>query len=766
MSSNSVSSPSSSLRIVCLLPSATSICTALGLADFVVGITHECPATTPNATVVTRSGLPADASQGDIHAAVVQVAQAAAACRQPHDDNDKAPEIPSLYPLLPEILQSLHPTVIFTQDLCDVCAPTPRDLPDRSVANNTPTVVTLHPETLHDVADTFVTVAAACGVRDRGLALRQQWLDRFKDLRATIARTTVPASTSLPRGLLLEWLDPPFDGGHWTRQMMEYAGMEPVVFDEMNTATNHTNQSPTTTNLKSQRRTWEQIQASRPDRVVVGCCGLDLARNVRDAHAHAAQLKALGVPIWAADGHTYMASPGPDLLRGALLFAQCAYHDQPAVQAVLATWWKANGDGDTTPDNQVWQRIDFATKAAETVTNISPQTSNNSTLAGVIGDLEDLGGNGDAAEGFAVRHEQACAQGQLTYEDPATGYQVFTRVAHEKRGWCCGSGCRHCPYNHQNVKDDNKATRVQQPAILYEANSNDNGSDNHNILDWRQYSNVKVLFFSGGKDSFLTLRALVRQRATTEFGLVLLTTFDATTRQIAHQNVNIADVIRQARHLNVALLGIPLRRGSGEAYSDRIQQGLRVIEKALDEASTDEDSGCIASLVFGDLHLDHIRDWRDRTFADFGYQLEYPLWKADYDFLMKDLEVSQVPCVVSASTVDTVDVGTQFTRLFSEQQRAAGVDRFGECGEFHTLAQVWQVPRETALGLTTNSLVSSPQSTSVSLRRVCLFGLSADPPTGTAGHMGIARMLSALNNFDEVRVLPVYRHTYSVRWCF
>jgi len=30
--------------------------------------------------------------------------------------------------------------------------------------------------------------------------------------------------------------------------------------------------------------------------------------------------------------------------------------------------------------------------------------------------------------------------------DPETGYLIFTRAYHLKRGSCCGSGCRHCPY--------------------------------------------------------------------------------------------------------------------------------------------------------------------------------------------------------------------------------------------------------------------------------------------------------------------------------
>lgn len=48
-------------------------------------------------------------------------------------------------------------------------------------------------------------------------------------------------------------------------------------------------------------------------------------------------------------------------------------------------------------------------------------------------------------------HEAACARGEATYRDPATGYSVFTRVAHLARGKCCGSACRHCPYGHEAV---------------------------------------------------------------------------------------------------------------------------------------------------------------------------------------------------------------------------------------------------------------------------------------------------------------------------
>lgn len=53
-------------------------------------------------------------------------------------------------------------------------------------------------------------------------------------------------------------------------------------------------------------------------------------------------------------------------------------------------------------------------------------------------------------------HLDACKNQKRTYIDPITGYNVFTEFAHRKRGRCCGSACRHCPYGQINVEDPAK----------------------------------------------------------------------------------------------------------------------------------------------------------------------------------------------------------------------------------------------------------------------------------------------------------------------
>jgi cob(I)alamin adenosyltransferase len=55
-------------------------------------------------------------------------------------------------------------------------------------------------------------------------------------------------------------------------------------------------------------------------------------------------------------------------------------------------------------------------------------------------------------------HRAAVKEGRETYVDPATGLTVFTALAHRRRGHCCGSKCRHCPYNDWSARATSATT--------------------------------------------------------------------------------------------------------------------------------------------------------------------------------------------------------------------------------------------------------------------------------------------------------------------
>jgi hypothetical protein len=50
------------------------------------------------------------------------------------------------------------------------------------------------------------------------------------------------------------------------------------------------------------------------------------------------------------------------------------------------------------------------------------------------------------------------------YFDPATGFIVFTETYHRRRGYCCGSGCRHCPFEQRAVPASRRKPPVRPPA--------------------------------------------------------------------------------------------------------------------------------------------------------------------------------------------------------------------------------------------------------------------------------------------------------------
>ena len=115
---------------------------------------------------------------------------------------------------------------------------------------------------------------------------------------------------------------------------------------------------------------------------------------------------------------------------------------------------------------------------------------NGSESSAASKDVEDL---------YAL-HRAACDAHKESYTDPKTGYHVFTEYGLRKRGRCCGSGCRHCPYAHERVPKSRLMQRMNQPAFL------------HMTDGVSSAEHVRVLFFSGGKDSFLALRSLIRER--------------------------------------------------------------------------------------------------------------------------------------------------------------------------------------------------------------------------------------------------------------
>jgi ATP-binding cassette subfamily B (MDR/TAP) protein 1 len=152
---------------------------------------------------------------------------------------------------------------------------------------------------------------------------------------------------------------------------------------------------------------------------------------------------------------------------------------------------------------------------------------------------------------------------------------------------------------------------------------------------------------------------------------------------VAHQEVQIPAVIRQAEALGLNLLLVPLFAGAD--YTERVMLGLAALMRRRP----------VVRLAFGDLHLEHIREWRENVIGPLArsrdIELIYPLWNVSYAVLAAELAAAPVTCTVSAldrtQVGEKVEIGDVYGADFVARL-PEGVDPFGENGEFHTYVDI------------------------------------------------------------------------------
>jgi iron complex transport system substrate-binding protein len=237
------------MRIVSLVPSATEMLFALGLGDEVTAVTHECdhPAQALELPRVTRDVIGPGLEPGEIDRAVRGLTEAGR----------------SIYELDEAALRRLQPDLIVTQALCSVCAVSYDDV--KAVAarlDPEPKVISLDPHTLGEMLGDVRVLAQATDATDAGVDLVQDAAARIDRVRLAVrGAPAVPVAA-------LEWLDPVFVAGHWTPQLIEYAGgIDLLGLPGEN----------------SEVRSWEEVAAARPEVVVVMPCGYDAERALAEA---------------------------------------------------------------------------------------------------------------------------------------------------------------------------------------------------------------------------------------------------------------------------------------------------------------------------------------------------------------------------------------------------------------------------------------------------------------------------------------------------
>ena len=276
---------------------------ALGLGDQTIGVTHECdfPSAAAELPRLTATAMPDGLTAGEIDAAVKRIVG----------------EGKPLYSLDEERLAELEPDLIVTQAVCEVCAVSYEDVVEVAARlPRPPRVLQQDPGSLAEVLADLTRLGEAAGIDAHATAVRADLEERLAAVRAAVA------GAPTPRVITLEWLDPPYVGGHWVPEMVEAAGGIDVAGPR---------------GAKSPEVSWDRLAELRPDAVIVMPCGMYVEDSRAEARRHHERIAALGAPhVFAVDAASTYSRPGPRLVDGVELLAHLLHPDRVAAPAGIA----------------------------------------------------------------------------------------------------------------------------------------------------------------------------------------------------------------------------------------------------------------------------------------------------------------------------------------------------------------------------------------------------------------------------------------------
>ncbi|HEY6057018.1 MAG TPA: cobalamin-binding protein [Candidatus Limnocylindrales bacterium] len=304
------------MRIVSLLPSATEIVCALGLADDLVAVSHECdwPPEAVGKPAVTRGR---HNLQGIGQHAIHDVVSASV-----HGGS-------GLYELDEGALAEARPDLIITQELCAACAVSYREV--NEVARRLEgavTVVSLEPTSIEGILHTISTVGAMADAEDAAIELIESLRVRLSDIEARVQARREDGHRAV-RSVALEWLDPPFAVGHWVPEQIRRAGGWDLLGRD---------------GERSVETTWAAVREVDPDSILLMPCGLDVRDTVREWS------RIEPPPLWssieaarrgqvfAVDGSAYFSRPGPRVIDGIAILAEIFDPDEFVEMSPPGSW--------------------------------------------------------------------------------------------------------------------------------------------------------------------------------------------------------------------------------------------------------------------------------------------------------------------------------------------------------------------------------------------------------------------------------------------
>ncbi|MDN3585759.1 ABC transporter substrate-binding protein [Pedobacter aquatilis] len=237
------------MKVVSFLPAATKMIYDMGLQEYLHGVTFECPKEAAEMPKIVRCIL-----EGKNYSSI-EIDRIFSASKA---------QGKSLYWVDDELLESISLDIVFTQDICEVCN---IDTVCTETAvmklSKQPKLVPLSPNNLQDVFECAITIAKAMDKEEvalKYLAGLQQKTDTILDkIRANRA--------PLKRVMIMEWIQPIYNCGHWIPFQVAAAGGVDML------------SNPAGDSLVTQ---WDKIIKYNPEVLVVAPCGFDVKRSAEE----------------------------------------------------------------------------------------------------------------------------------------------------------------------------------------------------------------------------------------------------------------------------------------------------------------------------------------------------------------------------------------------------------------------------------------------------------------------------------------------------
>lgn len=239
------------MKIVSFLPAATKMIYDMGMQDHLYGVTFECPKEAENLPKVVRCVL-----EGKNYSSI-EIDRIFSASKA---------QGKSLYWVDEELLEQIQPDIIITQDTCEVCLiDTACTLSSIANLSKQPSLLTLSPDNLQDVFDCALKIAQAVGKEEVAFTylsgLKQQLDNIIDKLRAERA--------PLKRVMIMEWIEPIYNCGHWIPFQIAAAGGVDML------------SNPGGDSIVTK---WEKVRKYNPEVLVIAPCGFDKERSLQEMH--------------------------------------------------------------------------------------------------------------------------------------------------------------------------------------------------------------------------------------------------------------------------------------------------------------------------------------------------------------------------------------------------------------------------------------------------------------------------------------------------